>query len=363
MNIKMVSPWFFVSTILFASCMININQPVGTSSTTYPAGKITPPPSATVLPVTWSNLHLSGKLIYPSAVYQTQSTSVGVRLLDLATGIVTTIFQAPDEGWIDAITVSPDYTQMILAYTPPMHTDYGGIRTLYRLPLNGSGLPKLLFPPASEYDQYFQPEWSPDGKYLYFTHLNNGQNPVTFDIWRMSYPKGTSSKLADNAAWPRVSNDGTQLVYVWINPGTGVNRLVVANPNGAVASKLALKGLPISVIDAPMFLPDNQSILFSAPNVGQSSRPDAIPIQLNLSKHFADGSIPSDWWSMPVIGGKAQQVTNIRSLALYGSYSPDKKYVVFYSANGIFLMRPDGSSLIKIVDDVGQLGGTVSWIP
>jgi len=363
MKNKIVALWFVLSIVLIPSCTIDINQPAGVSTTAFPQGNITLPPSATVLPMRWSHLHLSGKLIYPSTVYQSEFTSMGIRLLDLATGIVTTIFYVPDGGWVDAIAVSPDHTQMILSYTPPTHADYGGVRALYIWSLSASGAPKLLFPPASVYDQYFQPEWSLDGKYLYFTHANGDQNPGTFDIWRMPYPNGMPSKLADNAAWPRVSHDGQQLVYVWINPKTGVNRLVIANPDGANDHKLTLKGLPIPVIDAPIFSLDNQSIFFSSPNVGQSFRPGAIPIQFKPAKPYADGTIPSDWWFVPVTGGKPQQLTKIRSLALYGNYSPDKKYIVFYSADGIFLMRPDSSDLIKMVDEVGQLGGTVSWIP
>src|SRR5689334_11650815 len=103
MKIKLVTLWFVLSIILISSCTIDINQPAGVSTTAFPQGNITLPPSATVLPITWGNLHLSGKMIYPSAVLQNDSASMGVRLLDLATGIVTTIFYVPDGGWVDAI--------------------------------------------------------------------------------------------------------------------------------------------------------------------------------------------------------------------------------------------------------------------
>ena len=142
-----------------------------------------------------------------------------------------------------------------------------------------------------------------------------------------------------------------------------MNRLVLANADGTDASKLPLKGTSTSIIDAPMFSADNQSIFFSAPNLGQSSTPGVIPVRLNVSKPLANGSIPSDWWSVPVTGGKIKQLTNIRSLALFGNYSPDKKHIALYSADGIFVMYPDGSGLTELVDEVGQVGGTVSWIP
>lgn len=370
MNIQFVLPWLLILTLVISSCTIDINQPSAPSPTGLTEREITPQttngtlsPLTTILPVTWANLNLSGKLVYTSAVFQNQSATTGIRLLDLTTGIVTTIFHVPEGGWVDAVAVSPDHQQMILSYAPPTNAPAGGPRALYRLPLDGSGSPQLLFTPASEYDQYYQPEWSPDGNFLYFTRLNINQGVLTYEIWRMPFPSGTPVKLADKASWPRVSDDGTRLVYVWINPGTGVNRVVVANADGTDAKKIPVKGLSTSIIDAPMFSADNQSIFFSAPNPGQSSVPGVIPIRFNLSKLLANGSIPSDWWSVPINGGKIKRITNIRSLALFGNYSPDKKYIALYSADGIFVMNPDGGGLTVVVKEVGQVGGTVSWIP
>jgi Tol biopolymer transport system component len=364
MNVRFVAPWFLVCTILI-SCTIDINQPSAPAPTALapqtPDGTLSP--STTIIPITWGNLNLSGKLVYISAVFQNQSVTTGIRLLDLKTGLVTTIFEAPEGSWVDAVAVSPDHQQMILSYAPPAHTPYGGTRALYRLPGDGSGSPQLLFTPASEYDQYYQPEWSPDGNFLYFTHLNVNQGVLTYEIWRMPFPNGKPEKLADKASWPRLSEDGTRLVYVSINPGTGVNRIVLAKADGTGASKLPLKGSSTSIIDTPMFSADNQSIFFSAPNSGQSSVPGGISVQLNLSKTLEDGTIPSDWWSVPVTGGKIKRLTNIRSLALFGNYSPDKKQIALYSADGIFVMYPDGSGLTEVVAEVGQIGGTVSWIP
>src|SRR6266487_845822 len=205
MKIQLVAPWFLLFTMVISSCTIDINQPLAPSPTALSVGNTTPPPLTTIIPVTWGNLNLSGKLVYTSAVYQNQSVSMNIQSMDLATSYVTTIFQVPDGGWVDAVAVSPDHKLMILSYAPPITTPYGGIRALYSLSLDGSGSQQLLFTPASKYDQYYQPEWSPDGNFLYFTHLNNNQVSVTYDIWRMPYPNGKPEKLADHASWPRVS--------------------------------------------------------------------------------------------------------------------------------------------------------------
>jgi Tol biopolymer transport system component len=356
MNVARVVPGLLIYVIVLAACSVEIGPPAPTPSP--PVGT-----AASVMPVTWNNLNLSGKLVYTSGVFQDQSIRTYIRSLDLATGAATTIFQAPKDAWIDAVAVSPDSKEMVLAYIAPSDIPYGGKRALYRMPLDGSELPQLLFAPASAAHQYFQPQWSPDGNYVYFTHVNN-EATLTYEIGRMAYPSGPLEKLADNASWPRVSADGALLVYVWIDTGTGVNQLYVAHADGTDAHQVPLTGPSVpTIIDAPMFSPDNQSILFSAPNYGQSSTPSLKLVRLAIGNPAANGSIPSDWWSVPVTGGDPIRLTDIRSLSLFGNFSPDKKHVVIYSTNGIFVMNPDGSELTVLVNDVGQIPGTVNSIP
>src|SRR5215207_5222377 len=120
------------------------------------------------------------------------------------------------------------------------------------MPLDGSTFPQLLFTPPSLEDNFYQPEWSPDGKFTYFTHFKN--QSAIFDVWRMAYPNGKLEKLADNASLPRVSGDGTRLVYVWIDAGTCINKLYVANADGSDAHNIPLKGPSTpKIIDAPCF--------------------------------------------------------------------------------------------------------------
>jgi Tol biopolymer transport system component len=240
---------------------------------------------------------------------------------------------------------------------------YGGQESLYALPLDGTGQPELLLIPETGDDQYSQPTWSPDGRYVYLAHLNS-QSMATYEILRMVYPNGSPEKVVDRAFWPRVSGDGSRLVYSALDPQTGANSLSFANADGTDRHQVAISGLPVpSVIDAPMFSPDNQSIIFSSPLGLKASVPNWIDKSLGVSIAYADGSLPSDWWSVPAAGGKAIQLTNTQSLALYGVFSPDRKQIASYSSNGIFVMNPDGSEVTMVVKDVGGISGTTNWMP
>lgn len=356
---------FFIFVLALYGCSVENNpgpitaQPL--TSAPERIANVIPTPTAGKVPITWAGLNLTGRLVYIAA--DSTFTTGDIQSLDLATGELQTLFQYPVGAWSDAVVASPDNKTLILAYLPPKGgVPYGGQESLYELPLDVSEPPQLLFTSPASDDGYSQPQWSPDGKYIYLVHIKY-QTVATYEVMRMIYPNGKLEKLIDHAYWPRVSFDGKQLVFVSIDPDTGANKLFLANADGSDAHQIQVGDLPVQIIDVPMISPDNQSILFSSPDGLSTSMPNWIDKLLGVQVALADGSLPSDWWSVPISGGKAKQLTRIQSLALYGVYSPDRKFIASYSANGIFVMRPDGTELTMVVSDVGGIVGTVSWIP
>jgi len=237
---------------------------------------------------------------------------------------------------------------------------------LYSMPLDATASPQSLVPAPSVDDHYTQAEWSPDGKYVYYVHYNHkdagGQFYEVYEIFRMTYPEGESQKILDQAFWPRVSADSTRLVYVSLDPASGLNELFVANADGGNPQKVNFSGSWIpDIIDAPIFSPDGQSILFSAPGPSQAYQPNWLDKMMGVQVAKAH-SIPSDWWSVPVAGGVPTRLTNLQTINLFASLSPDKQHIASVSGEGLFLMDLDGSNLIRLLPDSG-VHGTVSWIP
>jgi Tol biopolymer transport system component len=178
----------------------------------------------------------------------------------------------------------------------------------------------------------------------------------------MRYPGGQPEKIAEPAFWPRISSDSTKLVFVSIDPISGRNDLYVANADGTDPQKIAFSGASIpEVIDAPIFSPDGQSILFSAPPPTQAYQPNWFEKLLGIQVAKAH-NVPSDWWSVPVTGGAPTQLTNIQTINLFASISPDKKHIVSASGEGLFVMDLDGSNLTRLISDP-EVHGTVNWIP
>jgi Tol biopolymer transport system component len=313
-------------------------------------------PLPTRLPVTWSGL--GGRLVYVAGFQQDYSPYARLESLDLASGVVTTLYQTPPAGWIYAAAVSPDRAQIVLSYASPT-----GYPALYRMPADGSAAPVPLFAPPTANDGYTEPAWSPDGKYIYFVHTHYALAAPTLAIERTALTGGAPELLVANAEWPRLSAGGSRLAYVSADPAGGADRLFVSAADGSDPRQVVLTGAAVpDTIDAPLFLPGGQTLLFAAPIPAQSFAPDWLDWLLGVQVASAHG-LPSEWWSVPVSGGAARQLTHVQAAGLVAALSPDGAWLASISESGIFVMRPDGSGLTVIVGDVGNIAGTVDWIP
>ena len=369
---------YCLAILCLFGCSIDLDQPAiatpssefGSASPTFSPdvspGNATPSAITTTIPVTWSGLNLTGSLVYispPSA--GDVSFFRSIETLDLTTGEITPIFTTSGDDWIFYMSVSPDAKQLVMSYTPPAQSGSVSNRALYIMPLDATVPSHQLFTPATPDDHYVQAEWSPDGKYIYYAHYNSNDpfdaqlNPA-YDIFRMSYPYGQPEKIADHAFWPRISSDSTRLVYVSLDPVTGRSELVIANADGSNAQVISGSSIP-DLIDAPIFSPGGQSILFSAPVPIQSYQPKWFDKLMGIQVVKAH-NVPSDWWSVPVTGGVPARLTQIQTINLFASISPDKKHIASVSGEGIFVMDLDGSNLTRLLFDPG-VSGTVNWIP
>jgi Tol biopolymer transport system component len=356
-----------ILTLMVCGCSIDMTTPGKTPTPTIIVARAsTSTLPMTQVPVTWAHLNLTGKIVYPSSVMEGDKLTSNLQMLDLLSGEVATIFSA-SPAWIYYVTISPDAKTLVISYAPPGQPNSSSIRSLYALPLDGSMEPQPLFVPPTPSDRYTQAEWSPDGKYIYYVHYNQEEQPAgqlieDYDIWRMSYPDGKQEKILEHAFWPRLALDSSQLVYVSLDPESGRNELFVANADGSNPQHIALSGSPIpEIIDAPLFSPDGHSILFSAPEPSQSYQPNFFDRLLGVQVAKAH-SVPSDWWSVPVTGGVPSRLTNLHTINLFASISPDGEHIASLSGDGIFVMDLDGSNLTQVVSDSG-VHGTVSWIP
>ncbi len=357
---------WLLSFMVLAGCSIDLSGPMHKSPepiyimetpvpTEFPA--VVAAPARSVTPPPWVSSHLSGHLIYIKIPRQ-------VVKLDLASGEQTILFTAPSNGFVSSAQVSPDGKWIVMSYAPPEDPNLQLANTdLYVMPADGSAAPQVLLKRSSSKEDYFNPVWSADGQYVYYSHLMSGGNTTskytnfTYDLERVGFPSGQPQKLIDSAFWPRLSSDGTKMAYVSFVPKTNSNDLYLANPDGSQA-KLVMPAGAFSAVDAPTFSPDGKTIIFSA--VGGPQLSGLSWLDQLMGVQIAEAhNVPSDWWRVSIDGGKPERLTQINGTGMYADFAPDGQHVAFTSITGLFVMRPDGSNLVQLSTE--GLGGSVSW--
>ena len=203
---------------MLLSCSIEINQTPASTPTpspeNIPAIFSTSSFPTTRTPITWADLRLTGKLVYLNRAGEGSNITANIQILNLKTGDLSTVFSVASGAWIYYMTISPDAKTVVMSYIPPFQGSSVSSRDLYIMPLDMTTPPQRLFPTPSPHDHYVQAEWSPDGKYLYYAHYNDEDKP-----------DDQSVKIADHAFWPRPSSDSSRLVYISLNPETGLSEM------------------------------------------------------------------------------------------------------------------------------------------
>ena len=361
---KMIRPMILLLlALLLSACSVEITEVTPVSSPNL----LSTPTSASIAatPLPWADLDLTGQLLFFNYEGDMQQSLVK---LDLASGSLTTLFQPPSVARLSDAAVSPDGTQIVMIYAPPAPDQQRpGATGLYLMPAEcaslpegcGSQAPSLLRQNAQEW--FISPIWSPDGKYIYYAHFvqRDDLSVSDYTIERMAFPDGQSEVVLENALWPSLSPDGSKLAYLSFDPANFNQMLKVAETNGA-NPRLLIPADTFTVIDDHFFSPDSKTIVFSAPTEFTAAEPSWLEQLLGVQTASAH-SFPSDWWRVSVTGGPPERLTQISSIGLYGAFAPDDKHIAFIDLDGVYVMNPDGSEILQLLDITAT--GMLQWQP
>ena len=203
--------------------------------------------------MTWGGLGLDGRLLYVAGAVNPPYLLANVQILDLVTGDVTTLFQAPPAAWISGAAVSPDGKTVVLAYQPP----YGEELTAAAGPVRDARGRSRFALAALETrirDAQLLSTNVVAGWLVIVLHrrgscLQQCVSDTTDDLSGWS-----PGDRHEGGYWPSLSSDGTRLVYASVDKASGKNQLFVSNADGSAKNEVVLEGGPAAgLIDAPIF--------------------------------------------------------------------------------------------------------------
>lgn len=331
------------------------------AATTASAQLGSTPQAPGALPMTWGGRGLTGRLI----LIQYHESGDTLINLDLETGSFETLFQAPQGSRLTTAALSPDGQQLVMAYAPPKAGEIQlGYTDFFLLSPGSPDPPRALKLRKDANESFFGPIWSPDGKTIVYAHfyvtVADKKPAYHYAIERTDLEGKTETLIAD-AFWPVLSPDGARLAYISADLAALSNDLYIADLNGGNARALTSPGVTPPV-DSHVFSPDGKTIYFSMVN---PQTPPASSWWENLFgiKIVTAHNAPSDWYKVPVEGGKIERVTNVNDTGLYGAISPDGRHLAFISVTGLYVVSTNGSDLIQLSNAVFEGNGNIQWLP
>jgi Tol biopolymer transport system component len=195
----------------------------------------------------------------------------------------------------------------------------GGTSLIYTLPLEG-GTPKLITPWGPSYLH----GWSPDGKtlaYCAFRSVAEGADIYTISVNGGEETRLTTAEGLDDG--PEYSPDGK---HIWFNSvRTGLMQVWRMNADGSEQTQMTFDETRNAWF--PHVSPDGKQVIYITYHVGD----------LEPGQHLANYNV--ELWLMPATGGQPKRVAELfggQGTINTNSWAPDSRHVAFvsYRLNG-----------------------------
>ncbi len=193
----------------------------------------------------------------------------------------------------------------------------------------------------------WNPTWSPDGRYLYFSSTRGG----TMNLWRVEIEQ-TSGRVSSApepvttpSAWSgnfSFSHDGTRLAFASLDYRSTLLRVSFDAARGVVV------GPPVPIVKGTRPIRDHEL------------SPDGEWVA------FTESGVQEDLFVARVDGTQYRRLTDDVFRDRGPGWSPDGARIAFYSDRSggyeLWAIRPDGSGLAPLTKDTGVAGFPV-WSP
>lgn len=273
--------------------------------------------------------------------------------------------QIGDPAW------SPDGSHIAFSYVPPIK-DGGTVGSdIYVARKDGSGA-RALFTHDAEGGFARTPAWSPDGVFVYFSYVSTIRRRDQSSaerlqrLLRLEIATGAVTNIGDNAHFPTLSPDGTQLVFLrYPTDLSEPSALWIADADGANA-RLLVPREQFKATGAARFSPAGTHLLFTAHSVDRSRPRLNVQLPRRTSLPWAPSVVahgfPMDLWLIEVATGRLELLAAVGADDLYAVWSPDGNRLACLSGDGLFLIDLLTDTITSLPHPV-DASSTLDWSP
>ncbi len=217
--------------------------------------------------------------------------------------------------------------------------DAGSQRDIWTIAVRESARAADTAPVTSDAAVDWNPVWSPDGKFLYFSSDRGG----TMNVWRVAIDEESGKLLGEPeplttpsgfSGWLAVSRDGRSLAYTALEKRTELRKIAFDTARGTVT------GQPTSITRGSRIL------------TYLDASPDGESVAMTSAGSYEDLCI------VEADGSGTRRLMDDRFKDRHPRWSPDGKRIAFYSDRSgvydIWCINADGSGLVQLTKNTGS---------
>jgi Tol biopolymer transport system component len=203
--------------------------------------------------------------------------------------------------------------------------------------------------------------WSADGGALYVSTVD--QDGAGLKLERLDLGTSNRATVAEEAAYPTVSPDGSRIAFLRYSSGAHAAGLWTAKPDGSDQRLIVAVPERFAGLRWPRFSPDGTRIGFGAVDSGAAS---LIAPECRETRRWpwqprpaAAHGPPIDIWAIPTTGGTAEKLADLGEDDPVVAWSADGRRLAIMGGCGLYELALGGDAPRRL--DRGAWQSQIDW--